>query len=92
MALFVALSCWHFGQAHVDTQHFPAPRGTRLRGCTAAGLTALGAEWLLGNRHPGVRRRTTAALVDLAAIACLAVAADPLFSVGTYFLVWRAPV
>lgn len=143
MALFVVLSCWHFGRSHADTQGLPTPPGRALGSCAAvargaavigvpllnwpgesagvagnllrltgreaaaagwspiavrglgaglvaAGLAAFLAEWLLGRRRPAVRRGSVAAVVDLAIIACLAVAADPLLSVGMYFLIWHA--
>jgi len=53
-----------------------------------AGLAALVEGWISW-RRPAERRRWLAGLVDGGLIAMLGCLADPLFSVGMYFLVWH---
>ena len=141
IAVFVALSCWHFGSAH--SRHadpasgglgggvaaaarggivlavplaawpretaaaaadlirlaspglagdLPTPQVVRTIGLVLAGLTgvAVAVEAALSLGRPGGPRRLATLLVDLAVIAGLGLATDPLFSVGLYFLAWHA--
>ena len=69
-----------------------APGTVRATGAylTAAGLTALAWEAIATRRHPGTPGRSGEAFVDLLLIGLLGVAADPLFSIGLYFLCWHA--
>ena len=69
-----------------------APGAVRATGVwlTVVGLTALVGEAFATRRQPGARRRSAETLVDLLGIGLLGVAADPLFSIGLYFLCWHA--
>jgi Brp/Blh family beta-carotene 15,15'-monooxygenase len=59
-------------------------------GLTGAGIMALAVETLATRRIPGALRRSADTLVDLLVIGLLGATADPLFSVGLYFLCWHA--
>jgi Brp/Blh family beta-carotene 15,15'-monooxygenase len=137
---FAALSCWHFGAAHRDTDAmqrsrpravaalargcavlamplaawpdasaaaardlaalaigpvaardlFP-PAAINLTGLLLAAVTAVATlvEGLWAARRPGGLRAWLGLLVELAVIVSLGWVADPLFSVGVYFLVWH---
>ncbi|MFM8703583.1 MAG: Brp/Blh family beta-carotene 15,15'-dioxygenase [Planctomycetia bacterium] len=57
---------------------------------TGAAVVAFTVETLATRRIPGAVRRSADTLVDLLVIALLGATADPLFSVGLYFLCWHA--
>ena len=147
IALFAALSVWHFGMGHADGQAPPVASGLRAQiraavargapvlgvplaawpvetagvvvrlvtlvgsagqvvradavfapgairlvglGLVALGAIALATEAWITRRVPGALRRSLDTAVDVGVIALLGAAADPLLSVGVYFLVWHA--
>lgn len=55
-----------------------------------AAACALAAEAIATRHVPGAMRRSWNTLVDLSIIGLLGVVADPLFSIGFYFLFWHA--
>ena len=57
---------------------------------TAAGMTALAIEEIATRRLPVTQGRSAEAVVDLLVIGLLGVVADPLYSIGFYFLCWHA--
>jgi beta-carotene 15,15'-dioxygenase len=57
---------------------------------TGAAIMALTVETLATRRIAGAWRRSADTLVDLMVIGLLGMTADPLFSVGLYFLCWHA--
>ena len=79
------------GGAAGTLRAFP-PQAVRTTGVclTAAALTALAIEAVATRRQPGADRRSAEALADLLIIGLLGAAADPLFSIGLYFLCWHA--
>lgn len=58
--------------------------------CVAVGAASLAAEAWSTRQDPGGPGRSLATLGELTVFGGLAVVADPLFSVGTYFLCWHA--
>lgn len=80
------------GRAGAGTPPAFAPGAIHLAGIclTAAGMIAFAIEAWGSRRVPGGLRRSADTLVDLVVIGLLGVAADPLFSIGLYFLCWHA--
>ncbi len=69
-----------------------APGTVRSAGVclTVSGLMALACEAIATRRYQTAQGRSAEALVDLIIIGLLGVVADPLFSIGLYFLCWHA--
>lgn len=57
---------------------------------TLTGVVALAIEAWSSRHLPGALRRSADTLVDLVVIGLLGATADPLFSIGLYFLCWHA--
>lgn len=69
-----------------------APAAIRMAGIwlTLAAATALAIEAVVTRHTPGALRRSVDTLVDLLVIGLLGASADPLLSIGLYFLCWHA--
>jgi len=57
---------------------------------TITGMLSLASEAVLTRHAPGCLRRSADTLLDLLIIGSLGVSADPLLSIGLYFLCWHA--
>jgi Brp/Blh family beta-carotene 15,15'-monooxygenase len=68
------------------------PGAIRIAGIclTLTGMIALAIEAWCSRHVPGALRRSADTLVDLMVIGLLGATADPLFSIGLYFLCWHA--
>ena len=69
-----------------------APEAIRVvgLGLTLAAMIAMAVEAGAFRHTPGVPRRSADTLVDLLVIGLLGATAEPLFSIGLYFLCWHA--
>ncbi len=69
-----------------------APAAIRMAGVglTLTAILALAVEAWAFRHTPDARRRSTETLVDLFVIGLLGATADPLLSIGLYFLCWHA--